>query len=159
VPAPLMVNPAPLSVICETVTLALPVFVTVTLCVDDEPVLTLPKPRFVELKVSTCVAATPVPLRAITEGEVGALLRMVTLPLAVPPDAGANCTLRLVDCPEFRDTGNDRVPALKPLPATLTCVTVRVPVPLLVNWTVCVAGEPTLTLPKLALVGVIVRPG
>lgn len=55
--------------------------------------------------------------------------------------------------------GSNKVPVLKPLPATLTCVTVRVPVPLLVNWKVCVAGEPTVTFPKLALEGVIVKPG
>lgn len=90
VPAPLRVNPAPLSVICEILTLALPESVTVTLCVDDDPVFTFPKPRFVVLNVSNCVAATPVPLRAITAGEFGALLTMVTLPLAVAADAGAN---------------------------------------------------------------------
>ena len=90
VPAPVRVNPAPLSVICKTVTLALPEFFTVTLCVDDEPVFTFPKPRLVVLNVSNCVAAIPVPLRLITAGELGALLTMVTLPLAVPADVGAN---------------------------------------------------------------------
>lgn len=90
VPAPLSVNPAPLSLIWETVTLALPPFVTVTLCVDDDPVFTFPKPRLVVLNVSICVDATPVPLMAMTAGEFSALLTIVTLPLAVPADAGAN---------------------------------------------------------------------
>jgi len=88
--APVSVNPAPLSLIWEIVTLALPELVTETLCVDDDPVFTFPKPRLVALNVSTCVAATPVPLRATTAGEFGALLTMLTLPLAVPADAGAN---------------------------------------------------------------------
>lgn len=159
VPAPLSVNPAPLSVIWEMDTLVLPEFVTVTLCVDDDPVFTFPKPRFVLLNVSTCVDATPVPLMATTAGEFGALLTIVKLPLAVPADAGANWALMLVDCPEPRVIGSDKVPVLKPLPAALTCVTDKVPVPLLLNWIACVAGDPTVTSPKLALEGTIVKPG
>jgi hypothetical protein len=55
--------------------------------------------------------------------------------------------------------GSDKVPVLNPLPATLTCVTDKEPVPLLLNWIVCVAGDPTATSPKLAEEGVIVKPG
>jgi hypothetical protein len=159
VPAPLRVNPAPLSVICETVTFEFPALVTVRFSVEDDPVFTLPKPRVVVLKESTAVAATPVPLRAIAAGEFGALLTIVTLPLAVPAEAGAKRTLKVVDWPEVRDIGSDRVPRLNPLPVTLTCVIVSVPVPLSVNWMVCVLGEPTVTFPKLALEGVIVSAG
>jgi hypothetical protein len=159
VPAPLSVNPAPLSVICETITLALPELVTVTFCVDDDPVFTFPKPTVVVLKVSAWVAATPLPLRATTAGEFGALLTMVKLPLAAPADAGANWTLKLVDWPAFSVMGKDKGLVLKPLPATLTWVTVRVPVPLFVNWMVCVLGEPTVTFPRLALAGIMVKPG
>jgi hypothetical protein len=100
-----------------------------------------------------------VPLNAITAGEFGALLTTLTEPLAVPADAGANCTLKFVDWPAARLTGSDSVPALKPLPATLTWVTVKVPVPLLLKEIVWVAGEPTVTLPKLALDGVMANPG
>lgn len=88
--APLSVNPAPFSVILETLTLAFPEFVTVILCVEVDPVFTFPKPRFVVLKVSTWVADTPVPLKAMSAGEFGALLTIVTLPLAAPADAGEN---------------------------------------------------------------------
>jgi len=90
VPAPLSVNPVPTSVICETVTLALPEFVSVTLCVEVAPALTSPKARFVALMANDCVAATPIPLRLMVAGEFDALLTMVTLPLAEPAAVGAN---------------------------------------------------------------------
>ena len=50
--APLKVKPDPFSVIWETVTFAFPVFVIVTVCVDVEPVFTLPKERLVLLNES-----------------------------------------------------------------------------------------------------------
>ena len=97
VPAPLKANPAPLSVIVEIVTLALPVFVTVTDCVDEDPSFTLPKARLVLLNERVCDAATPMPLNATVAGEFGALLTMETAPLTVPADAGEKTTLKLVD--------------------------------------------------------------
>jgi len=42
------------------------------------------------LNVRVCVAATPVPLKATSAGELGALLTIVTLPLAFPAVVGAN---------------------------------------------------------------------
>ena len=117
--APLRANPAPLSAICEIVTLELPALVTVTFCVDDDPAFTLPKPRFDALKLRDWVAAIPVPVRLISAGEFGALLTTVTLPLVEPADVGANSTLKVVDWPEIKVTGSASVPVLKPLPATL----------------------------------------
>lgn len=133
VPAPLSVNPAPFSVICDTVTLALPELVTVTLCVDELPVFTFPKATLVVLKESVCVAATPVPVRAMSAGEFGALLTIVILPPVVNAEVGANSTLKLADCPALICKGMERVPILKLPPVTLTCVTVRLPVPLFIN--------------------------
>lgn len=95
--APLRVNPAPFSLICEICTFALPVFVIVSGSIDEVPVFTFPNPKLVVLKESTTVCATPVPLSGIVAGEFGALLTIVTLPLAVPADVGANCTLKLLD--------------------------------------------------------------
>ena len=97
VPAPLNANPAPLSVIPEIVTLALPVFVTVTVCVEDDPAFTLPKARLALLKESVCEAATPMPLNTIVAGEFAALLTIETAPLTVPADVGENTMLKLVD--------------------------------------------------------------
>ena len=90
VPAPLRLNPVPLSAICEIVTLEFPELVTVTLCVEEEPVFTLPNPRLELLNDSVLVAAIAVPLKASAVGELGALLTMLTVPLPVPADVGAN---------------------------------------------------------------------
>jgi len=157
-PAPLRVNPAPLSVICVTVTLEFPVFVTVTFCVEELPVFTFPKLRLVVLNESDCVAATPVPVSAINAGEFGALLTTVILPLAEPAAVGENCTVKFAEPPAATFKGSANVPVLKLPPATLTWVTVRVPVPEFSNWMDCVLGVPTVTFPKLALAGVIVNP-
>ena len=99
------------------------------------------------------------PLREIVAGEFGALLTIDTAPLTVPAEAGAKATLKLVDWPAFRLVGNASPLVLKPLPVALTCVIDKVPVPLLVSWMVCELGEPMVTFPKLALVGVIVKAG
>lgn len=88
--APLRAKLVPLCTICEIATFAFPVLLTVTVCVDDDPVFTLPKLRDVELKERRCVAAIPVPLSAMDAGELGALLTILTLPLSVPAEAGEN---------------------------------------------------------------------
>ena len=159
VPAPLNANPAPLSVIPEIVTLALPVFVTVTVCVEADPAFTLPKARLVLLKESVCEAATPIPPNPIVAGEFGALLTIETAPLTVPADAGENTMLKLVDWLAAREMGSDKALVLKPLPLALTCEIVNGPVPLFVSCTICVLGDPTVTSPKLAVDGVIVNAG
>ena len=110
VPAPLRLNPAPAAAMLEIVTLAFPVLVTVTDCVADAPVLTLPKLRLFELNESAWVDATPEPLKPITAGLFGALLTIETLPLAEPADAGANSTLNVPDWLGLSDKG--RVSAL-----------------------------------------------
>lgn len=66
--------------------------------------------------------------------------------------------MKAVDWLGLSETGSDRVPVLNPFPLALTWVMVSVAVPLLVNCIVCVLGEPTTTLPKLALEGVMFRP-
>ena len=119
-PAPLSANPVPFSVIPETVTLALPEFVTVTLNVDELPVLTFPNPRLVVLNESDWVAATPVPVSATNAGEFGALLTTVMLPLAAPAAVGANCTVRFAELPAAMFNGKASVPTLKPAPVALT---------------------------------------
>ena len=94
---PLSANPAPLSLILEICTLALPVLVNVSVSVEELPVFTFPNPRLAVLKESTGVcAATPVPLSGIVAGEFGALLTTVTPPVTAPAAAGANCTVKLL---------------------------------------------------------------
>lgn len=96
-PAPLSEKPVPVSEILEIVTLALPVFVIVTVCVELEPAFTFPNARLVVLNDSVWVAATPVPLNGIVAGEFGALLTMEMDPLTAPAEAGEKTTLKLVD--------------------------------------------------------------
>ena len=86
--------------ICEIVTLELPVFVIVTLCAADEvPVVTFPKVKFAGLIPRVKVLAIPVPLRLTDVGDVGALLRMDILPEASPTEAGMKATLIVLCCP------------------------------------------------------------
>jgi hypothetical protein len=141
------------------VTFAFPLLVTVTFSDDEDPVFTFPKLKDVVLKESSSVAATPVPLRVIILGEVGALLTIDTLPLAAPEEVGANWRLIVADWPALRESGTDSPLVLNPLPVTLTCEIVNVPVPLFVSFAVCELGEPTVTSPKLALEGMIVNAG
>jgi hypothetical protein len=137
----------------------LPVFVSVSVCVAELPVFTLPKLRLLELKLRVSVAATPAPVSATEAGEPGALLVMVRLPLALPADVGANCTLNVFDCPAFTDNGKVNPLVLNSLPVTLTWETVNAPVPVSLSWMVWESLDPTVTLPKPTLDGVIVSAG
>src|SRR5260370_3621493 len=92
--------PIAVKLICEIVTLELPVFVIVTLCAADEvPVVTFPKVKFAGLIPRVKVLAIPVPLRLTDVGDVGALLRMDILPEASPTEAGMQATLIVLCCP------------------------------------------------------------
>jgi len=68
----------------------LPVFVIVSVCVDEVPVFTFPKLKLFALKLRVSVAATPAPVKATVAGDPGALLVMVRLPLVLPVDVGEN---------------------------------------------------------------------
>jgi hypothetical protein len=141
-------------VIC---TVVLPVFVRVSVSVDELPVFTFPKLRLVELKLRVSVAATPVPVRATVAGELGALLVIVKFPLALPVEVGVNCTLNVLACAGFKVSGSVNPLVLKPLPVTLTWETVNVAVPVLLSWMVWESVVPTATLPKGKLDGVMLN--
>jgi len=109
-----MEKPAPLKLICEIVTLELPVLVIVTFCVAEEVnVVTLPKFRLVGLMPRVRIAAIPVPLRATEVGEVGALLTTETLPDTVATDVGRKAIVTVVCCPAFTLRGNENPLTLK----------------------------------------------
>ena len=126
----------PFTTICEICTLELPVLVIVSLCVEDDPVFTLPKLAVVVLKESVSVAAMPVPLKPTTLGEPEALLTIEMLPLAEPVAEGSNCTLKVLDCPGLIESGKVRPLVLKPFPVTLAWVIVNVALPGLLIWMV-----------------------
>lgn len=78
-----------------TVTDPVPVDVSTTVFVDEDPTATLPKLRLVGLTVSVG-EVVPLPLRATAVvGLVEELLLMVSAPVADPPAVGANFTVRV----------------------------------------------------------------
>jgi len=152
---PLMLKPVPETVACETVTTALPRFVSVTVWALVLATVTFPKMMLAGFGVSCPpVGWMPFPVKGTTLGELRVLLVSVTLPDALLMAAGANCTLRVTDCPGVRATGKLSPLMLKPPPVTLPCEIVRLAVPELVSVMVWVPVAPTATFPKLTLVGV-----
>lgn len=77
-----------------------------------------------------------------------ALLAIVTLPVAVPEEAGSNCTFKVAVWPGFRVAGNFIPDTEKPVPVTVAELTVTAAVPEDFSVMDCVAGEFTITLPK-----------
>src|SRR3989442_12722300 len=84
-------------------------------------------------------------------GELGALLTSETLPDALPVAVGANCTLKVLDCPAARVRGEVSPLMLKPAPVKLACAMVKLAPPELVRVRFCTPLLPTSTLPKLTL--------
>src|SRR2546426_671757 len=126
--SPLMLKPAPVTGSCAMVRLALPEFVKVRFCTPVLPTSALPKLTLGGVTESW--GCTPVPLRAMVLGELGALLMSETLPDTLPVAVGANCTLKELDCPGGRETRNVSPLMLKPpAPVTLPCATVKLALP------------------------------
>ncbi len=78
----------------------MPVFWIVTLCVAEVPVVMLPKEREDGLtEIAGVGSGVPEPVIVTDEGDVGALLEIDTLPVALPVVVGANFTVKLVEAP------------------------------------------------------------
>src|SRR2546422_1043755 len=151
--SPVIVKLCSETVACEMVRLAVPEFVKVRVCAPVVPTSALPKLTLGGVTESW--GCTPVPLRAMVLGELGALLMSETLPDTLPVAVGANCTLNVLDCPGGRVTGNVSPLMLKPpAPVTLPCATVKLALPELVKVMFCTPVLPTSTLPKVTLGGV-----
>src|SRR5713226_7428130 len=151
---PVMLKPVPVTVACEIVALAVPVFFKVIVCEALFPVMTLPK-LALDGVAESC-ACTPVPLRARVRGEPGALLVMETLPLALPVAAGEYVAVNEVLCPGLRVSGAVMPLMVNPVPEALAAEIVKLAVPELLNVMVCVPLLPTSTFPKLKLEGLAV---
>ncbi len=83
-----------------------------------------------------------------------ALLTSERLPDTLPVVVGANCTLRVLDCPGGRVSGKVSPLMVKPAPVALACAMVKLAVPELVKVRFCRPVLPTSTLPRLMLGGV-----
>jgi hypothetical protein len=132
---PLAWKSVALTEICETVTLVFPLLVMVTLFELELPALTLLKPTLAGAAESVTDAAVPVPLKAKTFGELGALLVMLTVPLKLPAAAGANRTLNVTALPAATVAGVANPLTLYPFPFTESCAIVSANVPVFVTVT------------------------
>lgn len=127
--------------------------VIVRACGSELPTTALPKLRLVGLSESAgCV---PLPVRDATVGELCALLLIETVPDAPPGAVGANCALKVVDCPGARESGKVSPLMPKPAPVALPCKILKLAVPEFVKVTDWALAVPTITFPKLTLLGVI----
>jgi hypothetical protein len=75
------------------------------------------------------------------------------LPLALPPDSGANTVLNVTLAPGLSVIGTFSPPMLNPVPATVACRIVTLAPPVLVRVSIKVRLAPTWTLPKFKLPG------
>jgi hypothetical protein len=149
---PLRLNPVPLIPTWEIVTLDPPVLVTVS---DRDclfPTVTLPKLRLDGFDPSA-PGATPVPDNGMVSVGFEVFEVIVTLPLAVAADCGANLTVKVALWPAVSVAGEVIPLRLNPVPLSTTreIVTLEPPVFMTVperDWLL-----PTVTLPKLRLVG------
>ena len=148
-----MLNPAPDTVTPEMVTFEFPLFVKVTFSELLPPSVTLPNGRLVGLAPSRVLAAMPVPLRVIARGEFIALLTSESDPLTAPAVVGANTTLNVEFPPAAIVFGMLSPVVLKPAPVIFAVVIVTLAFPPFDKVIVCELLFPTVTLPKLALVG------
>ena len=151
---PLVLKPAPVTPRFEMVTLAFPLLVRATLSELLLPSLTLPKFRLEVLRLSTLVAAMPVPLSEIASGELGALLMSEIEPVTAPLAVGAKIALKVAFLPARMVSGAVIPEMLNPVPVTLTEEMVKLaepPFDRVIVWELLVPVE---TLPKAALDGV-----
>jgi hypothetical protein len=143
----------PATLICERVTAEFPVFVSVTACVPLLPMVTLPKLNAVGLAESCRTWDTPVPESMTLRGEFGALLTSVRAPVVLLAEAGVKLTVKTAELPGTSVRGKVTPLNAKPVPLTVACVMLRLALPGLLTVTDWVLVMPTVTLPKLTLVG------
>jgi len=97
------------------------------------------------------------PASVIVVGELLALLAIVTLPVALPVDVGVRLTVNVTDCPAVKVVFDATPLALYPDPEAVTCEMVTLEFPVFVSVTFCELVLPTVTFPKLKLVGVALK--
>jgi hypothetical protein len=148
--SPLKLNPVPVTIACETVKFAVPLFLICTVCEFVSPVTT--EPKFALVGVTLKAACTPVPVTAATV-LTPLLFVTVKLPVAAPLVVGENRTVNVTVCEGTIVKGVVAPPTEIPEPLAATCVTVTLEFPVLESCTLCVALLPTFTLPKFRLAG------
>ena len=99
------------------------------------------------------VGAVAVPLRAIVNGELLALLVTTTLPVGLPALVGSKTTVKDVDWPAARASGKLIPVVEKPVPVLATPEIVTLEFPVFVSVTLLDSLVFVVTLPKLTDVG------
>src|SRR2546426_203832 len=133
--SPLMLKPAPVTGSCAMVRLAPPELVKVRFCTPVLPTSTLPKLTLGGVTESW--GCTPVPLRMIRLPARSTLLPYTTLFRSLLVAVGANCTLKVLDCPAARVSGKVSPLMLKPAPVKVPCAMVKLALPELVKVRFC----------------------
>lgn len=144
---PLIVNPVPLTVAAEILTVDVVLFVNVTVWVLCVPTVTLPKTSLPGLTASRPLA-TPVPVSENAAGVLVALLTTETVALKVPAALGEKTKLTGILCPASTATGRVGVLNEKYWLEIEALLTVILVMPVLVAVMVSVLLVPAVTLPK-----------
>jgi hypothetical protein len=148
--SPLTPKPVPVTVARFTTRLALPEFVSVTLCVPLLPMVTFPK--LMEADERDKPVCIPIPVKETEIGELEALLVIERLPEIVPSEAGEKLTVSVDELPALIVAGNVIPLSENAEPATEVAETVRSALPELLIVTVIVPLLPTATFPKFTVV-------
>ncbi len=152
--APETVNPVPLIDAEAILTAAVPVEVSFNDSVEVLPTAMLPKLRLDGLTANCgVVAATPMPLRLTVTLLLLELLLIVSVPVAALFVVGANFTWSFAVCFGLSVRGNVAPDTLKAVPLIVAELILTAEVPVEVRVTDSVKFEPTVTVPKLRLVG------
>jgi hypothetical protein len=151
---PLIVNRELSEVAAVTVTFA-PLAFRLPEAVPELPTTTLPMANDAGVTVSCPDVRVPLPLNG--RDELASLAAMVTFPLALPADCGANVTARLVLCPAAIVRGVEIEPIENPVPVIAICEMVRLAPPVFVSVSDNCCWVPTFTVPKSRLVELRVR--
>jgi len=128
---PLALNPAPVVVSPEIVTLEFPLLVSVEACELDVFSVCVPKPKLAGFALNVRVAAKPVPVRLIVIDKGAPFVVSCTDPVTAPALVGANAALnaRLPPAAIVEDVVSPLM--LIPAPDTAMLENVRVILPLL----------------------------
>lgn len=133
-------TPEPENVIPEMVTLPVPVLASCTVFVNSLPTEMVPNAIDAgeTLRIDVKAVVVPVPLRATVIVGSRALLLIATVPLSAALAVGLNRTPMVVLWPALKAIGRCGPEAVNAVPVTEIPEIVKIPVPVLVNVTVCV---------------------
>ena len=145
---PVTLNPEPLMLTPEMITLELPLLISVTGSVVLPPTVSLPKLSFDVEEVRPLVDPEPEPLRLTATSVLPLLFFRVSVPVTAPDAVGLNPTAKNVVAPAFTENGVVNELMLNAVPLIEVLETVRLAVPVFLMASVWVFLFPTATVPN-----------